>query len=86
MLCNICGEEANYWQHDELAHTFGRSDVEEDCNYDADWQGEETGYVGSCDHHEFEAGCSCEESGRCVVCIEQAVDYADHMRDAAKEG
>ena len=34
----------------------------------------------------FEAGCSCEESGRCVVCIEQAVDYADHMRDAAKEG
>jgi len=36
--------------------------------------------------HEFELGCYCAESGRCEVCVDKAVDYADYMRDVAKEG
>ena len=38
----------------------------------------------SADVH-FEAGCYCGERGRCEVCVDQAVDYADHLRDVAKE-
>ena len=35
--------------------------------------------------HEYERGCYCAESGRCEVCVDAAMDYADHMRDVAKE-
>ena len=91
MLCEYCGElEFNVLHHDTSLNTpikpFASVEHYDECNYDADYQGEERGYVATMDCHEFEAGCSCEESGRCVVCIEQAVDHADHMRDAAKEG
>jgi|TARA_R110000824_G_scaffold11582_3_gene50617 hypothetical protein len=88
MFCEICGEESNYWQHDESAHDLGIEDtlIKFDCNYDVDHVGDPPRPIATCDHHEFEAGCYCGESGRCVVCVDQAVDYADHMRDAAKEG
>jgi len=35
--------------------------------------------------HDYERGCYCAESGRCEVCVDAAMDYADHMRDVAKE-
>ena len=35
---------------------------------------------------EIEAGCYCADSGRGEVCVEKAVDHADYLRDAAKEG
>ena len=36
--------------------------------------------------HDYEEGCYCADAGKCEVCVNQAVDYADHLRDAAKEG
>ena len=71
MLCAYCGElEFNVLHHDTSLNTpikpLASVEHYDECNYDADYQG--------------------GESGRCVVCIEQAVDYADYMRDAAKEG
>ena len=36
--------------------------------------------------HEYILGCYCAESGRCEVCVDAAIDYADYLRDAAKEG
>ena len=35
--------------------------------------------------HEFERGCYCGERGRCDVCVDKAIDYADYLRDSAKE-
>ena len=35
--------------------------------------------------HWYERGCYCAESGRCEVCVDKAIDYADHLRDVAKE-
>jgi len=36
--------------------------------------------------HEYILGCYCAESGRCEVCVDAAIDYAEYLRDAAKEG
>jgi len=33
--------------------------------------------------HEFELGCYCAESGRCEVCVDEAIDYAEYLRDSA---
>ena len=41
-----------------------------------------TGY----ESHEYEPGCYCANSGRCEVCVERAIDHADYLRKAAKEG
>jgi len=35
--------------------------------------------------HEFELGCYCGERGRCEVCVDQAIDHAEYLRDSAKE-
>ena len=35
--------------------------------------------------HEYERGCYCAESGRCEVCVDEAIDYAEYLRDSAKE-
>jgi len=35
--------------------------------------------------HEFELGCYCAESGRCEVCVDEAIDYAEYLRDSTKE-
>jgi|FLOH01.1.fsa_nt_gi ssDNA-binding Zn-finger/Zn-ribbon topoisomerase 1 len=53
--CQDCGKAETYWQHDETAHTFGETNVPKDCNYEASYEGEENGYIGTCDHHEFDA-------------------------------
>lgn len=53
-----CGKKESHWTHTEViepgAYTGGHSDPERDCDYDVDYQGEETGYVWTCLHHEFE--------------------------------
>ena len=35
--------------------------------------------------HEFERGCYCAERGVCEVCVDEAIDYAEYLRDSAKE-
>jgi hypothetical protein len=83
--CTECGEESKYWQHDETAHTFGETNVSEDCNYDASYEGEETGWVATCDHHEFEPGCYCADNGQCEYCVEKSAMYGDYLLSMAKE-
>jgi len=85
--CSECGEIQNHKLHHEVANPMTREEVHfDECNYEASYEGEERGWVPSMHCHEFEAGCYCADSGRCEVCVEKAVDFADHMRDAAKEG
>jgi len=35
--------------------------------------------------HEFELGCYCGERGKCEVCVDGMIDYAEYLRDSAKE-
>ena len=35
--------------------------------------------------HEYELGCYCAEKGVCEVCVDRAIDYAEYLRDSAKE-
>ena len=84
--CQECGELEDHKLHHDVANPMTRDEVHfDECNYEASYEGEETGWVPSMDCHEFEADCYCGGRGRCEVCVDQAVDYADHLRDAAKE-
>jgi len=87
--CAECGELEDSNLHHDVAnpmHERTGADVHfDECNYEASYEGEETGWVPSMDCHEFEAGCYCADAGKCEVCVDQAVDYADHLRDAVKE-
>jgi hypothetical protein len=69
----------------ELHHDLYTEPHDDACNYEASWEGEETGWVPSMLCHEYEPGCYCADAGKCEVCVDQAVDYADYLRDAAKE-
>lgn len=89
--CSECGELESHKLHHEIESPMpmaGHSQFDhfDECNYEADWQGEERGWVPSMLCHEYELGCYCGERGRCEVCIDQAMDHADYLRDAAKEG
>ena len=85
--CAECGELEDSNLHHDVANPMTGADVHfDECNYEASYEGEETGWVPSMDCHEFEAGCYCADAGKCEVCVDQAVDYADHLRDAEKEG
>ena len=83
---------------DVIGNTIPPTPHFDECNYEASYEGEERGWVPSMhcvgdplepvatyDCHEFEEGCSCGERNRCDWCVDKAVDYADHLRDAAKE-
>jgi len=87
--CAECGELKSHDLHHDMPDVVGNTipdDPHTDaCNVDGDWQGEERGYVATMDCHEFEEGCYCGERGKCEVCVDQAVENADHLRDAAKE-
>ena len=85
--CQECGEVEAHKLHHDVANPMTGADVHfDECNYEASYEGEETGWVPSMDCHEFEVGCYCADAGKCEVCVDQAVDYADHLRDAEKEG
>ena len=84
--CGECGELAAHKLHHDVPNPMTRDEAHfDECDYDADYKGEERGWVASMLCHEYEGGCYCADSGRCEVCVDKAVDYADHMRDAAKE-
>ena len=76
--CATCSEIQAHEFHRHDPHGYDRG-TEFDCNYDADWLGEETGYIGSCDHHEYVPGCECADRGKCSYCVERAVLQADMM-------
>ncbi len=84
--CHECGELEAHEVHLDDPHGYENRFNPFDCNYDASWEGEEIGFVGSCDHHEYIPGCYCADSGRCEVCVERAVDAAESYRDMLKEG
>ena len=79
--CYECGELEDNKLHHDVANSMTKIEVCEVCVN----QGEEHGWVPSMLCHEFEAGCYCADAGKCEVCVDQAMDYADHLRDAAKE-
>ena len=69
--CSECGEIEAHNLHHDVANPMTREEVHfDECNYEASYEGEERGWVPS----------------RCEVCVEKAVDHADYLRDAAKEG
>ena len=85
--CSECGELESHNLHHDVPNPMPREFQHfDECNYEGDWKGEERGWVASMSCHEYELGCYCGERGRCEVCIEQAMDHADYLRDAAKEG
>ena len=84
--CQECGELEDHKLHHDVANSMTRDEVHfDECNYEASYEGEERGWVPSMLCHEYEADCYCADAGKCEVCGDQAVDYADHLRDAAKE-
>ena len=84
--CQECGEPAVHNLHHDVANPMTSADVHfDECNYDVDYKGDPLVAVILTQCHEYERGCYCGERGRCEVCVDQAVDYADHLRDVAKE-
>jgi len=84
--CYECGELEDHKLHHDVANSTTRDEVHfDECNYEASYEGDPLVAVILTQCHEFEAGCYCGDAGKCEVCVDQAVDYADHLRDAAKE-
>jgi len=81
--CGECGELAAHKLHHEVKSIITMHFDE--CDYDAEYKDEERGWVASMLCHEYELGCYCADSGRCEVCVNQAIDHAEYLRDAAKE-
>ena len=88
--CAECGYSKSHKLHHDVANPLQsrvyRFEHFDECNYDVSYEGEERGFVQSMSCHEFEVGCYCAESGRCEVCVEKAIDQAEYLRDAEKEG
>jgi|14BtaG_2_1085337.scaffolds.fasta_scaffold03879_6 hypothetical protein len=85
-VCGECGELADHKLHHDVPNPMPREFQHfDECNYEADWKGEERGWVANMSCHEYERGCYCADSGRCEVCVDKAMDFADYMRDAAIE-
>ena len=79
--CAECGELEAHELHHEVSNPMTQEDPHFDaCNYEASYEGEETGWVTGVDCHEFEAGCYCADAGKCEVCVERMTDMADYMR------
>jgi len=84
--CQECGELEDHNLHHDVANPMTRNEVHfDECDYDVDYQGDPLVAVILAKCHEFEVGCYCGERGKCEVCVGQAVDYADYLRDTAKE-
>ena len=81
--CGRCGEDLSNPLHTEYGDHNTRDEV--DCNYDVDYIGDPLKPVITCDCHEYERSCYCADSGRCEICVEKAVDFADSLRDSYKE-
>tara|TARA_R110000823_G_scaffold308854_1_gene432656 strand:- start:1 stop:204 length:204 start_codon:yes stop_codon:yes gene_type:complete len=53
--CQECGELEAHELHLDDPHGYENRSRTLDCNYEASYEGEENGYIGTCDHHEFDA-------------------------------
>lgn len=69
----------------DYANLCGECDEAESHPMHGDWKPEYAGKVHLRDMHEYVRGCYCGDRGKCEVCVDKAVDMADHMRDVAKE-
>jgi len=89
--CQECGELEDHKLHHDVANPMTEASVLplevhfDECNYEASYEGDPLVAVILTQCHEYERGCYCGERGKCEVCVEQAVDHADYLRDAAKE-
>ena len=84
--CGECGELADHKLHHDVSNPMTQDDPHfDECNYEASYEDEERGWVPSMLCHEYERGCYCADSGRCEVCVDEAIDYAEYLRDSAKE-
>ena len=89
--CIDCGKPETHELHKDEPHVTwvtGRYGINRDnpfdCNYEASYEGEETGWVGSCDHHEFEADASSDDAEKRAVMFDGAYDrYMDDQMDRA---
>ena len=84
-LCAECGERDDHDLHHDMPDVVGNTipdDPHTDaCNVEAYYSGDPLTQRATMDCHEFEAGCTCADAGKCEVCVERAVDQADYMRD-----
>lgn len=53
--CIDCGKPESHELHLDDPHGYENRSRTLDCNYEASYEGEENGYIGTCDHHEFDA-------------------------------
>ena len=82
--CGECGEVESHNLHHDVSNPMTQDDPHfDECNYEASYEDEERGWVPSMLCHEYERGCYCADSGRCEVCVDEAIDYAEYLRDSA---
>ena len=82
--CSVCGKPESHELHLDDPHGYENRSRTLDCNYEASYEGEENGYVGTCDHHEFEADASSDDDEKRAVMFDGAYDrYMDDQMDRA---
>ena len=82
--CSVCGKPESHELHLDDPHGYENRSRTLDCNYEASYEGEENGYVGTCDHHEFEADASSDDAEKRAVMFDGAYDrYMDEQMDRA---
>jgi hypothetical protein len=82
--CIDCGKPESHELHLDDPHGYENRSRTLDCNYEASYEGEENGYVGTCDHHEFEADASGDDAEKRAVMFDGAYDrYMDDQMDRA---
>ena len=82
--CSVCGKPESHELHLDDPHGYENRSRTLDCNYEASYEGEENGYVGTCDHHEFEADASSDDAEKRAVMFDGAYDrYMDDQMDRA---
>ena len=69
--CSDCGKPEAHEVHLDDPHGYENRFNPFDCNYEASYEGEENGFVGSCDHHEYEP----------IDDAEKRADQFDHAYD-----
>ena len=82
--CIDCRKPEWHELHLDDPHGYENRSRTLDCNYEASYEGEENGYVGTCDHHEFEADASSDDAEKRAVMFDGAYDrYMDDQMDRA---
>lgn len=85
--CNECGEMEAHNLHHDVSNPMLRANPHfDECDYDVEYVGDPLTPRITTNCHEYIPGCYCADNGQCEYCVEHMVDYADYLRDAAKEG